>query len=66
MQIIINGEAREVPTHVSLGTLLERLDLESRRVAVEVNLQLVPRTQHNAYVLQPDDRLEIVTLAGGG
>ena len=46
--------------------LLEQLGLTGKPVAVEVNLQLVPRQRHAEHVLADNDRLEIVTLVGGG
>ena len=49
-----------------VAELLEQLDLEPRYVAVEVNLDLVPRDRHQELVLKAGDRLEVVTLVGGG
>lgn len=66
MKIFFNGEAHEVDEQTTIAALLERLRLEPRYVAVEVNLQLIPRSRHGQHVLQPDDRLEVVTLVGGG
>jgi sulfur carrier protein len=66
MEIIYNGQPRPVTDAVSIATLLGELDLESRYVAVEVNLELVPRGQHAQHRLNPGDRVEVVTLVGGG
>ena len=66
MQILVNDETYEVPEGSTVAALLEVLSMTGRPVAVEVNLQLVPRGQHTAHVLAADDRLEIVTLVGGG
>ncbi len=66
MQIYFNGEPRQVAEGTTVGQLLEQLDLQPRYVAVEVNLNLVPRQEHHQYVLSADDRLEVVTLVGGG
>ncbi len=66
MQISINGESRELENSLTLTQLLEQLELPSRQVAIEVNLELIPRDKHSEYELQPGDKLEIVTLAGGG
>ena len=66
MQIIFNGERREAADDVTVAALLEELELPPKRVAVEVNRELVPRDQHAACVLQDGDRLEVVTLVGGG
>jgi sulfur carrier protein len=66
MQITVNGQARQVPAESSVSALLEQLELGSQHVAVEVNLQLVPRPQHAEHILQEGDQIEVVTLAGGG
>ncbi len=64
--IYCNGQMRQVPPGTTVRELLDQLDVDPRRVAVEINCQLVPRTQHDQHQLQPGDRVEIVTLVGGG
>jgi sulfur carrier protein len=66
MQILVNDQPREVPEACTVAALLEQLGLTGKPVAVEVNLQLVPRGRHSEHVLAANDRLEIVTLVGGG
>jgi sulfur carrier protein len=66
MRILVNDESRDVAESCTLAALLEALGLTGKPVAVEVNLELVPRAQHAARVLSAGDRLEIVTLVGGG
>lgn len=66
MNILVNGQDRVVADGSSIAHLLELLELESRHVAVEVNLELVPRGRHAEHVLQAGDQLEVVTLVGGG
>lgn len=66
MQIQVNGLSREVADSMTVAHLLEELDLDHRYLAVECNLQLIPRSRHAAQVLADGDRLEIVTLVGGG
>jgi sulfur carrier protein len=66
MNIVCNGEPRDVAENTTVAQLLELLGLEPRQVAVEVNLELVPRNQHRDFVLHAGDRLEVVTLVGGG
>ncbi|MBN2216334.1 MAG: sulfur carrier protein ThiS [Pirellulales bacterium] len=66
MQITLNGQPRDVAPGTSIAALLEELQLAGRPVAVEVNLELIPRGQHAAHLLAEGDRLEIVTLVGGG
>ncbi len=66
MEIIVNGQTRQVAEGISVAELLDRLELAGRHVAVEVNLEVVPRARHAEHRLAPGDRLEIVTLVGGG
>jgi sulfur carrier protein len=51
---------------VTLGQLLSALDLGGRRLAIEVNEELVPRSEHDSFRLSPGDRVEIVQAIGGG
>lgn len=66
VRITINGEERELPAGATLEELLLRLELRPEQVAVERNLDIVPRTQYATCTIQEGDRLEIVTLVGGG
>ena len=66
MHILLNGEAREMADGMTLGQLLATLDLRDQRFAVEVNEELVPRSQHEDHSLHADDRVEIVQAIGGG
>lgn len=66
MQLIINGEAREFSNLTRLTDLLKELDVSSRFVAIEVNEELVPRSQHAEFELRSGDKVEVVTLVGGG
>ena len=66
LQITINGEPKDIDPATSLDKLLEELSLKANHVAVEINMELIPRTKHAEYELQAGDELEIVTLAGGG
>jgi sulfur carrier protein len=66
MKIVINGQDRDVPSGATVAQLIDELGIEARHVAVEVNLELVPRAQHPTHQLQAGDQLEVVTLVGGG
>jgi sulfur carrier protein len=66
VEITVNGQPRLVPEGVSVGQLLVDLGMAGRIVAVEVNLELVPRASHASHRLTVGDRVEIVTLVGGG
>lgn len=64
--IQFNGEAKEIPDGLTVGTLLEWLNLPADRVAVERNLEIVPRDRWREMSLRAGDRLEVVHLVGGG
>lgn len=66
MRIQLNGEALDLPDGLSVADLLERLELTGKRVAVELNLDIVPRSQHAATRLGEGDRIEVVHAIGGG
>jgi len=66
MQIQINGETSTVPDGTSISTLLDQIGLGERRVAVEVNREVVPRSRHPHHLLHDGDRVEIVHAIGGG
>ena len=66
MQITVNGQSRDVSADTCVGELLDQLGLAGRPVAVEVNLELVPRAAHAEHKLAEGDQVEIVTLVGGG
>ncbi|MBF8778770.1 sulfur carrier protein ThiS [Pseudomonas fulva] len=66
MRIQLNGEPYEVPDGETVAALLGRLDLTGRRVAVELNMDIVPRSQHPQTLLNDGDQVEIVHAIGGG
>jgi sulfur carrier protein len=66
IQIIVNGETREVPEGLEVSALLSHLGLPDSRVAIERNLEILPRTEWVKTAVQAGDRYEIVHLVGGG
>jgi thiamine biosynthesis protein ThiS len=66
VQIVMNGERREIQPGTTVARLLDTLKMQARYLAVERNFELVPRTRHAECVLAEGDQLEIVTLVGGG
>lgn len=66
MQIDVNGAPREVPDHYTAAELVEAMGLVGKRIAMEVNLEIVPRSQYAAHRFQPGDKVEIVQAIGGG
>lgn len=65
MEIIVNGEARTI-TPISMLELLRSLDIDPRRVAVELNHDILPKGEYESTVLNAGDRIEIVHFVGGG
>ncbi|HEX2329536.1 MAG TPA: sulfur carrier protein ThiS [Candidatus Angelobacter sp.] len=66
MQIQLNGEARDVADGITLAALVSQLGMKADRVAVELNLEIAPRTTWGVTVLKPGDKLELVHFVGGG
>ncbi|EFH11760.1 sulfur carrier protein ThiS [Teichococcus cervicalis] len=66
IQITINGETRLIQTRATVADLLAVLSLDTRKVAVERNLEIVPRSAYAATALAQGDTLEIVHFIGGG
>ncbi|MFT4180084.1 MAG: sulfur carrier protein ThiS [Thermomonas sp.] len=66
MDIRLNGEPRRIPDHATITTVLQLEGLAERRVAVEVNGEIIPRGRHADHVLRDGDTMEIVHALGGG
>lgn len=66
MIIELNGENRELTGNQSLADLVASLDLTGKRYAIEVNQELIPRSEHADYSLKENDKIEIVQAIGGG
>jgi len=66
MQITLNGASRELPASLTVTGLIELLGYVGKRVAVERNGEIVPRSRHADTSLQDGDQIEIVAAVGGG
>lgn len=66
MKISVNGETREVQDGATVEALLRELGLLGRPLAVERNREIVPRSAHAATPLAEGDKIEVVTMVGGG
>ena len=67
MNIFINGNLKQINhENVTISALIELLTLSGKRLAIEINGEIVPRSQFDSVVLQNDDKLEIVGAVGGG
>jgi len=66
MEISLNGQTEVVDDGISVAQLIQQKLLQTTRVAVEVNFEIIPRSQHQAHMLNAGDRVEIVRAIGGG
>jgi thiamine biosynthesis protein ThiS len=66
LSVRINGEQRHVASGISVAALISELGLDARRVAVERNLEIVPRSTFAAVAVEDGDQFEIVHFVGGG
>ncbi len=66
IKITVNGTATEVDRAMSIDELIQNVDVPKNYLAVEVNEDVVPREQHGQYMVADGDRVEVVTLVGGG
>ena len=66
MNIYLNGEARQVPENCSAAQLVEELGLAGKRIAMELNREIIPRSSYADTALHAYDKVEIVHAIGGG
>ncbi|UJS19010.1 MAG: sulfur carrier protein ThiS [Candidatus Jettenia sp.] len=66
MKITLNGELKECGEGITIEKLLDLFKIDKNRVAVELNLQVIPRKEFSTLVLNDADILEVVTFVGGG
>ena len=66
MEITLNGATRTIPEQTSASALLLSLGLANKRLALEINLEIVPRSHFDQHMIQPGDTIEIVHAIGGG
>ena len=66
MNVIINGETKEIPEEINLSRLLELFDLPSERIAIELNKEVVRKKDWETIQVGDGDRLEVIHFVGGG
>ena len=66
MQIILNGETRQIASGTNLADFVKTLGGDPRGIAIERNLEIVPKSAHAETLLEDGDRLEVVQFVGGG
>jgi sulfur carrier protein len=64
--IVLNGNDRQLDNNSNIAQLLDKLDLGEKRLAVEVNQQIIPRSDFSSFTLNEQDNVEIVQAIGGG
>jgi sulfur carrier protein len=66
MNITLNGKKQSVADSCTISQLIEQLGLSEKRLAVEVNLDIIPRSEHHNHLLKENDTVEVVHAIGGG
>lgn len=66
MELYLNGEARQFESALNISTLVQQLGLQHQRIAIEVNRCIIPKSQHDSYILTEGERVEIIQAIGGG
>ena len=66
IQVIVNGAAKRFEAQLDIASLLKNLNMQGKKVAVERNGQIVPKSAHGETLVRDGDRLEIVVAVGGG
>lgn len=66
INILLNGESRQLEHHCNIDALLNMLELDNKRLAVEINRQIIPRSLYSSTELNDGDVIEIVQAIGGG
>ena len=66
MKVILNGESKECVEGITIENLLDLYKIDKNRVAVELNLRIIPKKELSTLVLRDTDLLEVVTFVGGG
>lgn len=66
MHIILNGDKFSIQKPITVYELLQKFSLENKRVAIEVNEEIIPKSEHQTYQIHAGDKVEIVHAIGGG
>ncbi len=66
MTLIVNGKSLEVPKNSNADDLITQLGYQNQRIALEVNEVIIPRSNYTKFILNADDKIEIIKAVGGG
>ncbi|MDD2399816.1 MAG: sulfur carrier protein ThiS [Sulfurovum sp.] len=66
MQIVVNGEKKNVKQHITISGLIEMLGIKVKVMAAAVNMEIVKKEEWDSYMLEEDDKIELLQFVGGG
>ena len=66
MKILVNGEKISIPEDSNIQDLVAELGYKNKRIAIEVNEAIIPKSKHQSYLLESSDRVEVINAVGGG
>ena len=66
MKIIVNGKEISIPEDSNIQDLVAELGYKNKRIAIEVNEAIIPKSKHHSYLLKSSDRVEVINAVGGG
>jgi sulfur carrier protein len=66
VKIIVNGEEISLPQNSNIDDLINQLGFQNKRIAVEINESIIPKSKHSSFFLKAKDRIEVIDAVGGG
>ena len=66
MKIIVNGEEISLPQNSNIDDLINQLGYQNKRIAIEINEAIIPKSKHSSFFLEAKDRIEVINAVGGG
>jgi sulfur carrier protein len=66
VKIIVNGEEISLPQNSNIDDLINQLGFQNKRIAVEINESIIPKSKHSSFFLVAKDRIEVIDAVGGG
>tara|TARA_Y100001949_G_scaffold116535_1_gene99084 strand:- start:953 stop:1174 length:222 start_codon:yes stop_codon:yes gene_type:complete len=66
MRISINKELISLPDNITVSKMLEKLEIEKKFIAVEINLNIIPKSEYDSHIVRENDSVEIIQAVGGG
>jgi sulfur carrier protein len=66
MTLTVNGKNKELPDNSTLNNLLQQISQENERIAIEINAEIIPKSNYAEFLLKNGDKVEIIKAVGGG